>query len=38
MSAAGSLRLILFDNLGTTGEFNVNGEYGDDTHTGFLDG
>lgn len=33
-----ALQLVLFDNPGTTGEFNVNSEYSDDTHTGFLDG
>jgi cytochrome c peroxidase len=34
----GALQLVLSDQPGTTGEFNVNSEYSDDTHTGFLDG
>ena len=33
-----ALQLVLSDQPGTTGEFNVNSEYSDDTHTGFLDG
>ena len=33
-----ALQLVLSNQPGTTGEFNVNSEYSDNTHTGFLDG
>jgi len=33
-----ALQLVLSDEPGTTGEFNVNSEYSDNTETGFLDG
>ena len=32
------LQSVLSDQEGTTGEFNVNSEYSDNTGTGFLDG
>jgi len=33
-----AIQLVLSDQPGTTGEFNVNSEYSDDVNTGFLDG